>query len=149
NLQYELVGIGHIIHLGNAKLEVLFVDNSKPSNLNDSVIVLQMTYGNQKYLFMADAERRIENAIEWESVNVLRTGHHGSNTSSTENFLRQTTPEIAIISVGENNWNHPRPEVLERLANIGAQIYRTDEHGTIWLTSNGTRNTIRFLGENI
>ena len=148
NLEYELVEIGDIIRLGNAELEVMFVDNTKPTNLNSTCIILQMTYGNQKYLFMADAERDIEEGVEWESVNVLRVAHHGSNTSSRNSFLRQTTPEIAIISVGANNrYNHPRDAVLERLTNIGAEIYRTDEHGTIWLTSDGRRNTITFLRE--
>ncbi|MCL2354543.1 MAG: hypothetical protein FWC68_01380 [Oscillospiraceae bacterium] len=146
NLQYELVEIGDRIVLGDAVCEILFVDNSMPANLNATCIVIRMTYGDQSFLFMADAESGIEYALEWERATVLRTGHHGSHTSSTENFLRQAVPEVAIISVGVNNiYEHPRREVLDRLENVGARTYRTDEHGTIWLASDGTRSTITFL----
>ena len=95
---------------------------------------------------MADAEKDIEYGRDWNSVNVLRVGHHGSNTSTTDRFLEQTSPEIAIISVGTNNqYNHPRADVLERLNNHGVQIYRTDLHGTIWLVSDGNNKTINLF----
>ena len=146
DLQYELVEIGDIIHLGNTVIEVLFVDNSMPATVNDASIVLQMTYGEKTYLFMADAEKSTEDALKWDPVDVLRVGHHGSNTSSTRRFLEQTTPEISIISVGEGNrYNHPRVEVLDRLAAVGSRIYRTDLHGTIWISSDGSSLSITLL----
>ena len=144
NLKRNPTNIGDIFYLGYARNEILFVNNDVPRNPNLTSIVIQMTYGNQVFLFMADSVRQIEDSIEWNDVNVLRVGHHGSNTSSTERFLNQTNSEIAIISVGRNNaYNHPHEAVLYRLNNVGAIIYRTDERGTIWLRSNGIYSTIR------
>ena len=65
-------------------------------------------------------------------------GHHGSNTSTSQDFLNQIKPDIAIISVGKNNkYGHPNKKTLDKLNNIGARIYRTDESGTITVTSDG------------
>ena len=62
----------------------------------------------------------------------LKVGHHGSKTSSTKNFLNQTKPKVALISVGKgNDYGHPTEAALKRLTNIGAKIYRTDEDQTI------------------
>ena len=143
-LNRQLIDIGYTFYLGYARNEIMFVDNYEPNNLNLTSIVIQMTHGDQVFLFMADSVRQIEDLIEWNEVNVLRVGHHGSNTSSTERFLNQTNPEVAIISVGRNNtYGHPHELVLYRLSNIGAVVYRTDERGTIWLTSDGMYNTIK------
>jgi competence protein ComEC len=137
--------VGEKFSLGNATLEVMYVDNTEPSEKNDQSIVLQMTYGNEKYLFMGDAETTTEKARSWEKVNVLKVGHHGSSTSSSEAFLKQVSPEIAIVSVGPNNtYNLPKETILNRIAKY-ATIYRTDESGTILLTSDGTKNNIQTL----
>ena len=138
--------IGDTFSLGNAQIAVMNIDNDEPTNKNESSIVLQIQFGKEKYLFTGDSEVENENTREWEDVDVLKVSHHGSNTSTSERFLNQTKPEIAIISVGPNNsYNLPKNIILDRLKNIGATIYRTDENGTILLTSDGNSNKITTL----
>lgn len=146
NLSITNPKIGDTFSLGEANIEVMFVDNSEPEEKNDSSIVLQLNFGDKKYLFMGDAETKAENSRNWEKVNVLKVGHHGSNTSSSENFINAVSPEIAIVSVGPNNsYNLPKNEILERFKKINTTIYRTDQDGSIYLKSNGLENTINKL----
>ena len=146
NLSITNPKIGDTFSLGEANIEVMFVDNSEPEEKNDSSIVLQLNFGDEKYLFMGDAETKAENSRNWEKVNVLKVGHHGSNTSSSENFINAVSPEIAIVSVGPNNsYNLPKNEILEKLKKINTTIYRTDQDGSIYLKSNGLENTINKL----
>jgi len=143
NLKMQNPKIGDTIQVGEAIGTVMAVDNQNPEEVNNTSIVLQFTYGTQKYLFMGDAESQVENSRQWEDIDVLKVGHHGSNTSSSVNFIKQIQPELAIISVGKGNtYNLPKQNIIERLESIGAKIYRTDESGTIFLTSDGTTNTI-------
>lgn len=143
NLKIQNPKVGDQIQVGEAQGTVMAVDNENPEEINNSSIVLQFTYGTQKYLFMGDAETQVENSKQWEDIDVLKVGHHGSNTSSSVNFIKQVQPELAIISVGKGNtYNLPKQNIIERLESIGAKIYRTDESGTIYLTSDGTTNTI-------
>ena len=122
------------------------VDNSEPEDANDSSIVIEVEYDTQQYLFMGDATKKVENSRQWEDIDVLKIGHHGSNTSSSKSFLNQVLPEISIIQVGENNeYGLPKENVLERLKKIKTVIYRTDEVGTIQLLSNGKENEIKLL----
>jgi beta-lactamase superfamily II metal-dependent hydrolase len=93
-----------------------------------------MECAGKKYLFTGDANNNVENSRDWEDIDVLKVGHHGSRTSSSKKFLNKVKPEIALISVGEGNtYGHPTDEALKRLQNVGAKIYRTDESGTILL----------------
>ena len=93
-----------------------------------------MNFNGTKYLFTGDANYNVEKSREWNDVDVLKVGHHGSSTSSTKEFLAQVKPEIALISVGKDNtYGHPTESALERLKNIGAKIYRTDEDETIMI----------------
>ncbi len=108
------------------------------SNLNLSSLVIHMTYEGQSFLFMGDAEKENEEAKFWPQVDVLKIGHHGSKTSSSKAFLKQTNPQIAIISLGKDNiYHHPSQEVIARLEQINTQIYRTDVSGTILLLCDG------------
>lgn len=123
----------------------LTVDVLSPSSLykdsNDSSIVVNITYGKTKFLFMGDATKRIEKNLIDLGVNisstVLKLGHHGSKTSSDEDFLFLSNPEIAIISVGPDKNNLPSKEVLKRLEDLTIPYYRTDIYGTIVVTSDG------------
>lgn len=143
NLKIQNPKVGDNLTLGEAQGTIMAIDNENPEEVNNTSIVLQLTYGTQKYLFMGDAESQVENSKQWEDIDVLKVGHHGSNTSSSVNFIKQTQPELAIISVGKGNtYNLPKQNIIERLESIGAKIYRTDESGTIYLTSDGTTNTI-------
>jgi competence protein ComEC len=89
--------------IGDAECIVKFVDNNDPENINNSSIVIEMTAEQEKYLFMGDSEKEVEegelNNITWDDIDVLKVGHHGSNTSTTQKFIDTVLPEIAIISV--------------------------------------------------
>ena len=110
-----------------------FNDNLYDNENNNSNILYFSIYGN-KFLFMGDAgvkaEEDLMNKYNLENITVLKVGHHGSNTSSSKNFIDYINPLISIISVGRNNrYNHPNTEVLDNLSN--RIIYRTDINGTI------------------
>lgn len=142
-LEITEANIGDKFQIGDATCEIMDVDNSQPENINEESIVVELTYGSQKYLFMGDAEKANEDKRQWNDVDVLKVGHHGSNTSSSQNFLNQVLPEIAIISVGEgNSYGLPKDKILERLEKLGSTIYRTDKDGTIQLISDGENNEI-------
>lgn len=130
--------------------EILYVDNAEPSEPNNASIVVELTYVEQKYLFMGDAEGTVENKLLnkglLKDIDVLKVGHHGSDTSTTDNFVNKILPEISIISVqeGVEYDDMPNEEVIERLEDK-SKVYRTDKDGTIWLTSDGITNTINTL----
>ena len=110
-------------------------------NLNLSSLVLRLEFGNNSFLFMGDAEEENEETISWPKTDVLKVGHHGSNTSSSETFLTQVQPQYSIIMVGkDNSYNLPTQATIDKLNTIGSKIYRTDENGTIQINSDG--NTI-------
>lgn len=109
---------------------------------NERSIVLLLKYLDFDILFMGDAVQKNELALIEQGlinkVEVLKVGHHGSKTSSSQPFLTNTQPEISVISSGLNNkFGHPSPEVLQALQEIHSQILRTDELGTIHLVTNG------------
>ena len=127
--------------LNTAECQIMSTKTNE-ENLNLSSIVIRMTYGEQSYLFMGDAEKQNEEARSWPQTNVLKVGHHGSDTSTTKQFLNQVKPKIAIISVGkDNSYKHPKQIVLDKLSNIETKIYRTDLSGTILITSDGKVET--------
>lgn len=122
------------------ELKVKFVAPSKEkySNLNNYSAVIKISYKDNSFLFMGDCEEECEKDINEYNIDVLKVGHHGSNTSSSKEFINKIKPKYAIISVGNNNkYNHPSSEVLEILESVGANIYKTSELGTIVVRSNG------------
>ena len=115
--------------------------------LNNYSGVIRIAYGNTSFLFTGDAEALVEKEIldkgYQPGTDVLHLGHHGSSTSSTEDFLRAVSPDFAVISCGKDNkYGHPHKEVLDRLNALGCTVYRTDENGTIAAYSDG--NTVAF-----
>lgn len=123
--------------VGNVECEVMSIRNDK-DDYNNCSIVIKIDFNNVSYLFTGDAEESVESSRKWPHIDVLKVGHHGSNTSSSKNFLEQIKPEVALISVGQGNtYGHPTQATLKRLSNIGAKIYRTDENGTILLIEKG------------
>lgn len=134
---------GDKIELGQAVGEFMTEPILDEDNLNVSSLVLRLEFGNTSYLFMGDAEEENEETINWPKTDVLKVGHHGSSTSSSESFLEQVQPKYAIIMAGkDNSYGLPTQETIDKLNNIGSEIYRTDEDGTIQMTSNG--NTIEI-----
>lgn len=139
NLEIENPKIGDKFTINDANCEIMSVQNEGDYSDNNSSIVIQMNYGKTKYLFMGDAEKEIENSRKWESVDVLKVGHHGSNTSSSESFLEQVKPHYAVIEVGKNNsYRLPNKYTISRIEKIGATILRTDTNKTsFYIKSDG------------
>jgi competence protein ComEC len=109
---------------------------------NDDSLVMEIRFGRRSILLTGDAERPVERAMldsgELQPVTLLKVGHHGSNTSSTDEFLNQVAPRFAVISDGyQNQFHHPHPTVLERLAKHHALILRTDQQGLITFRTDG------------
>jgi competence protein ComEC len=111
------------------------------SDLNSNSVVLLLQHGENKMLFTGDAEEPTEHALvskDTGDVDLLKVAHHGSSHSSGDSFLRATTPEIAIISAGrDNRYGHPSEKALQRLANVGAIVYRTDLSQHVRVISDG------------
>ena len=139
---------GDTLPLGDAVVTVLSPARGTTwENLNNYSLVLRVTYGNTAFLLMGDAEAEVEEtllAAKTElAADVLVVGHHGSATSSSENFLKAVAPRYAILSVGEDNsYNLPNTGVLTRLKEQGTALYRTDLQGTVTVTSDGENLTI-------
>lgn len=143
---------GDKFELGEAQCEIKSIDNSDPansSNINSTSIVIQMEANNNKYLFMGDAEDDVEtnSNIMWEDIDVLKVGHHGSDTSSTEQFINKVLPEMAVISVNSNtnSYGHPSETVIKRLEDKECEIYRTDKNDTILLINENGINKVQML----
>lgn len=113
---------------------------------NNNSVVIKLTYGETKFLFTGDAEKAEEDGI-WTNIkcDVLKIGHHGSDTSSTKNFLKKVEPTYAVISCGlYNSYGHPDEVVLKRLYDRNINVYRTDIQGTIVFRSDGKDITVNF-----
>ena len=140
NLQVTTPVVGDTFKLTNANCTIMATDtNDTEDNLNLSSVVIRMTYGGNSFLFMGDAEEEVEASRNWQPTDVLKVGHHGSKTSSSQTFVNQTMPAYAIIQVGENNsYNLPDQETIDKLEAIGTKVYRTDKDGNILVISDGT-----------
>lgn len=111
-----------------------FLNTKEYDNENDNSNVIYFSYNNYKFLFMGDAgmkkEKDILNKYNIKNIDFLKVGHHGSNTSSGEEFINSMNPKYSFISVGKNNrYGHPNKEVLNILDN--SKIYRTDQDGSV------------------
>lgn len=114
-------------------------------NLNNTSIVLKIEYGNTAFIFMGDAEKAELKTITGDmSADVLKVGHHGSDTSTPQTLLDSVNPTIAVISCGKDNeYGHPHAKTLKRLESFGCEIYRTDEEQTIAVTSDGENLSVQ------
>lgn len=132
-LQIETPKIGDKFTVGSANCNVVYVGDDK-ENLNLSSIIIKLEYNKLNYLFTGDAEAEIENKIDVGKINILKVGHHGSDTSSSEKLVKEAAPEVAIISVGkDNSYGHPSDKIIKRYEEVGSKIYRTDEVGNIFI----------------
>lgn len=123
---------GDKITIGIAEIEVMTDSILDKNNLNLSSNIIRLSFNGTSFLFTGDAETENEETIKWPQTDILKVGHHGSTTSTSQNFLNQIKPQYAIISVGkDNDYGHPNEKILQRLENIGAKTFRTDECGTI------------------
>ena len=122
------------------------------SDFNNASIVVKLFYKNADFLFTGDIEEATEKKLlVWQNIlqsDILKVGHHGSETSTNLEFLDKVNPSIAVITVGKNHFGHPSQKIIERLKDRNIQIYRTDENGTIIIRTNGQEYWIRTLREN-
>lgn len=133
--------VGDTFELGSALIEVLAVDAVDSSqNTNDSSLVLMITYGKNKFLFVGDAESKTEKALMGLSngidCDVLKVAHHGSSTSTSAAFVQKAKPEYAILSVAADR-KLPDATVLDNLESVSCVVYRTDETGNVTCKSDG------------
>ena len=143
-LEITIPAPGDTWTLGQASVTVLGPVKSY-AETNDTSIVLRVSYGETDFLFTGDMETTAENdmldywggRVSWKA-DVLKVGHHGSNTSTGYRFLNEVAPDYAVISVGkDNSYGHPHEEPLSRLNQAGVTIFRTDELGTVIARSDG------------
>jgi competence protein ComEC len=135
---------GDNFKLGSALCTVLAPNRSHYEEINDYSIVLRIVFGNNSFLLMGDAGFESENEIAAKGYffksDVIKIGHHGSSSSTGDEFLKQAVPRYAVISVGQgNDYGHPHKETLARLNQGGIKIYRTDLNGNITVTSDGSK----------
>ena len=148
-LKYTVPKIGSKFNLGEAQFETIYL-GTDTKDLNNTSIVLKMTFGNKSFLFTGDAtdvseEKMLDKDIK---VDVLKVGHHGSEYSTTDKFLDKVNPSISIISVGENNkYGHPSSKTLEKLKN--SKIYRTDFDKTIIIKTDGNNLNVEKINKSL
>lgn len=135
-----------------AKMEILYPDqsllNKNLTDLNDSSIIIKLIYGQNKFLLTGDASEKVEKALlangDNLGVDVLKVAHHGSQYSSGQDFLEKVGAKVAVIMVGEDNdFGHPSLRIIKRLERAGAEIFRTDEKGTVKILSDGVRIRVK------
>lgn len=139
--------LNNIVELDtNVKLHFLGPLKNYGDNLNLWSVVFRLDYIDKSFLFTGDMEAAAEIDLintygkEFLTSNLLNVGHHGSNTSTSKQFLDLVSPEIALISVGkDNSYGHPHKEVIDRLEHINTFIYRTDFQGTVVILSDGRK----------
>ncbi len=127
------LGTGSSIRYGDNKFDIV---SAGGRDLNEGAIVAKFSGGGVSALFTGDigksTERRLASGGNIRA-DILKIAHHGSKLSSTQEFLRAVRPKIAIIEVGKNSYGHPTKEALDRIKAMGAQLFRTDNSGTVRL----------------
>jgi len=132
--------------VGEATATILAPNSSEYEDLNNTSIVIRVTFGNNSFMFDGDAEDVSENEMLAKdldvSADVLKIGHHGSSSSTTDDFLEKVNPKYAVISVGKgNSYGHPNKSIMQKLEDKKITVYRTDENGTIVASSDGENIT--------
>jgi competence protein ComEC len=133
---------GTEIKLNSATAKIIAPNGSDYKDLNDSSVVIKLTFGNNSFMLMGDAEAVSEKQILAKGLDIkadlLKVGHHGSSSSTSQEFLNAVNPKYAVISVAKgNDYEHPHKPTMDKLKAKGIKVYRTDELGTIVATSDG------------
>ena len=150
-LRFETPSINDTFNLGEATVTVLYV-GTDDKNLNNTSMVLKLKYKNAEFLFMGDLEKSIEKQLLDKDIkaDILKVGHHGSDSSSSKEFIEKVNPSMSIISVGKGNkYNHPKSSTLDILNKNNSKVLRTDELGTIIVTSDGYKVNYYNIRTNI
>lgn len=141
---------GEVFKIDGVTIEILYAP--KIGSGNEISNVYKISYGNISFLITGDLVKENETDMLAKNIEVsstvLKIGHHGSKTSSSEEFLKAVNPKVAVICVGYgNNFGHPRAEVLENLEKINTKIYRTDKDGLIKFTTDGKNLNVKKFVE--
>ncbi|MDE6848892.1 MAG: MBL fold metallo-hydrolase, partial [Ruminococcus sp.] len=140
--------LGREIEVGDAEFEIIAPNSQDYSNVNNYSVSFIMHHGDNSFIFTGDAEKLAENEMiesgRLEDIDVYKAGHHGSDTSSSEDFLNIIKPDYAVISCGEgNSYGHPNDITIANLSKFTDKIYRTDLCGTVVFESDGKELTVK------
>jgi len=143
-----------VIDQNDLKINIIAPCRSGYEDLNNWSAVLKVQYGNTSFLLTGDAQAESEQEMLTSGADlradVLKVGHHGSSSSTSQAFLTAVSPKYAVISVGAgNDYGHPHQETLAKLASAGVKVYRTDRDGTVIFASDGKTLTVKTLGNTI
>src|SRR5699024_1141196 len=135
------------LKVGDMKLAVTHPE-TVTDQLNEESLSVLFTYGDVKFMFTGDADQAAESAMLNRhpslKADILQLGHHGSSTSTSNQFLNQLDPKVAIYSAGkDNSYGHPNEDVIQRVKNHDITLYGTDVNGTIVVSSDGVSYTIK------
>lgn len=135
--------VGDVYKLGDATMTVLGPIDTTPNNINNYSTILMVSFGEMDILFTGDAETSLEKDLINSGVNldaeILKIGHHGSDTSSSDAFLDAVSPEYGLLSTAiGNKHDHPIGEIMDKYEKRGIEIYRTDQSGTVTLIVTAT-----------
>ncbi len=145
NVKYAKAGTKY--SLGNATINILGPLSDTPSNLNNYSTIMKISFGQMDVLMTGDAEQDVEEDLTQANVDldseILKVGHHGSDTSTSSDFLNAVDPDFALISskIG-NKYEHPSKSTMDKLKKNNVEVYRTDENGTV--TATITQDNIIF-----
>lgn len=142
NVPQKFVVAGENITIGDVTLRVLGPQVTPVNNINEASVVFWLRYGSFDVLFTGDATLQSPfDKLSLDPVEVLKVPHHGSKTGMTSGFLDWLNPRLAVISVGNNTYGHPSPEILQMLADRQVRVLRTDTEGDIEVVSDGKKWT--------
>ena len=135
----------NIVDDGDFSIDILAPVTIEEDDLNNCSIILKMNYKGDSFLFLGDAEKKeLETVTADMSAEVLKVGHHGSRTSTTKALLEEVNPKYAVISLGkDNSYGHPHKSTLELLDEFNVETYRTDQDGTVVISTEGSGVTIK------
>jgi len=138
-----------IINEKGLEVKILSPKNSNYSELNNYSVVIKIVFGNTSFLFMGDAETVVEDEILDEvNADVVKVGHHGSDTSSSEEFVKSVNAKYAVIMSGfDNQYDLPDKAIVDRWKSNGAEVYNTSENGNVIITSDGRNITVEVEHE--
>lgn len=153
NVNPMTVDSGDTISLGNSSVDFC-APFEQDDDINNISIVLKVSYGDTSFLFQGDAESSVEKQLLYSgfdiSADVIKVGHHGSNTSTDEKFIKKVNPSIAIVSCGaDNSYKHPNKQTIDRLQEQNIKTYITSYHGCITITSDGEKVEVLYENKNV
>ena len=146
NMKVKTAKAGVKFNIDGVSFEFLAPNSDKYEDLNNYSAALRVTYNNDSFIFMGDAEKLSEKEILKNNTDissqVIKIGHHGSSSSSSKEFLKKINPKYAVISCGEgNDYGHPHKETIKLLNDMNIKAYRTDLNGTVTFESDGNKKT--------